>query len=82
MATVASAVTVMVARWGAGRGCSRGHQHLITEHQRRYAETLPDARFEVVDSSHFIQAEQPGIVADRAADLLDQASRTGTPSLP
>ena len=31
---------------------------------------------------HFIMAEQPGIVADRAAHLLDRASRTGAPSLP
>jgi pimeloyl-ACP methyl ester carboxylesterase len=57
----------------------RGDQLLIAEHQRRYAETLPDGRFEEVDSSHFIQAEQPGIVADRVGHLLDRASRTGVP---
>ncbi|MFZ0387590.1 MAG: alpha/beta hydrolase [Solirubrobacteraceae bacterium] len=53
----------------------RGNQQLIAEHQRRYVETLPDGRFEEVDSSHFIQAEQPGIVADRIGQLLDGASQ-------
>jgi len=78
------------ARPGVGRlprrGCRasrplrrRGNQHLIAEHQRRYVETLPDGRFEVADSSHFIQAEQPGIVADRVRHLLDQAGRPGAP---
>ena len=57
----------------------RGNQHLIAEHQRRYVETLPDGRFEEVDSSHFIQSEQPGIVADRVRHLLDRASRTDAP---
>ena len=51
----------------------RGNQHLIAEYQQKYAESLPDGRFERVDSSHFIQAEQPAIVAQRAAQLLDQA---------
>ncbi|MEU8999599.1 alpha/beta hydrolase [Streptomyces caniferus] len=52
----------------------RGGQHaVIAEHQRRWVQTLPDGRFEEVDSGHFIQAEQPGIVADRVADLLDRA---------
>jgi pimeloyl-ACP methyl ester carboxylesterase len=41
------------------------------EHQRRYAENLPDGRYEEVDSGHFIQAEQPHIVADRTRQLLD-----------
>jgi len=54
----------------------RGNQRLIAEHQRRFVETLPDGQFKQVDSSHFIQAEQPAIVADRVAHLLDQATRT------
>ncbi len=53
----------------------RGSQHLIAAHQRRYVETLPDGRFEEIDSSHFIQAEQPRLVADRVTKLLDRASQ-------
>jgi pimeloyl-ACP methyl ester carboxylesterase len=48
----------------------RENRRLIAEHQRRYAETLPDGRFEVVDSRHFIHAEQPGVVADRIDQLI------------
>ncbi|WP_328390394.1 alpha/beta hydrolase [Streptomyces sp. NBC_00400] len=49
----------------------REQQHaVIAEHQRRWTETLPDGRFEEVDSGHFIQAEQPGVVADRVTRLL------------
>ncbi|MGI8557057.1 MAG: alpha/beta fold hydrolase, partial [Solirubrobacteraceae bacterium] len=55
----------------------RQNQHLIAEHQRRYVETLPDGRFEEIESSHFIQAEQPGLVADRVRDLLDRANGPG-----
>lgn len=54
-----------------------GNQQLIAEQQRRWCETLPDGRFEQVDSSHFIQGEQPEIVADRIRHLLDRASQTG-----
>jgi pimeloyl-ACP methyl ester carboxylesterase len=54
-----------------------GNQQLLAEHQRQWVQTLSDGRFEQVDSRHFIQAEQPGIVADRVRELLDRASRTG-----
>ena len=55
----------------ASRPLRRGERRdLIAEHQRRYVETLPDGRFEQVDSSHFIQAEQPAVVAGRVAELL------------
>ncbi|MGH3536487.1 MAG: alpha/beta fold hydrolase [Pseudonocardiaceae bacterium] len=57
----------------------RGNQYLIAEHQRRYIQTLPEGRFEQVDSAHFIQAEQPGIIADRVRHLLDLASQTAAP---
>lgn len=41
-----------------------------SECQRRYTESLPEGAFEIVDSRHFIQAEQPAIVADQASRLL------------
>ncbi|MFF8786251.1 alpha/beta fold hydrolase [Streptomyces sp. NPDC015125] len=59
----------------------REQQHaVIAEHQRRWTETLPDGRFEEVDSGHFIQAEQPAIVADRVTHLLDRTPDRRTPS--
>jgi pimeloyl-ACP methyl ester carboxylesterase len=58
----------------ASRPLRRGeNRSLIAEHQRRYVRTLPDGRFEEADSSHFIQAEQPAIVADRIRHLLSRA---------
>ncbi|GAA3510167.1 pimeloyl-ACP methyl ester carboxylesterase [Streptosporangium album] len=50
-----------------------GNQQAIAEHQRRWVQTLPDGHFELVDSSHFIQAGQPRLVADRVHHLLDRA---------
>ncbi|MEU4115304.1 alpha/beta hydrolase [Kitasatospora sp. NPDC028055] len=46
----------------------------MTAHQRQWVATLPDGLFEVVDSGHLIQAEQPGAVAQAVGRLLD---RTG-----
>ena len=40
------------------------------EHQRRYAGSLPDGRYEIVDSAHLIQAEQPQLLATRIQELL------------
>jgi pimeloyl-ACP methyl ester carboxylesterase len=40
------------------------------EHQRRYADSLPDGRCEVVDSAHLIQAEQPQLFATRIQELF------------
>jgi pimeloyl-ACP methyl ester carboxylesterase len=58
----------------ASRPLRRGeNRSLIAEHQRRYVQTLPDGRFEEADSSHFIQAEQPAIVAGRIRHLLGRA---------
>ncbi|MFH9228946.1 alpha/beta fold hydrolase [Streptomyces lydicus] len=52
----------------------RERQHaVIAAYQRRWVETLPDGRFGEVGSGHFIQAEQPGIVADWVGDLLGRA---------
>jgi pimeloyl-ACP methyl ester carboxylesterase len=58
----------------ASRPLRRGeNRSLIAEHQRRYVQTLPDGWFEEADSSHFIQAEQPAIVAGRIQHLLGRA---------
>ena len=40
------------------------------DNQRSYAKSLPDRRFEGADSAHFIHAEQPQLVAERARQLL------------
>jgi pimeloyl-ACP methyl ester carboxylesterase len=40
------------------------------EHQRRYVESLPNGRYERLDSNHLIQAELPQTVADRILTLL------------
>jgi pimeloyl-ACP methyl ester carboxylesterase len=68
--------TVLLSASRPARG--RAQQHaLIAEHQRRWIETLPDGRFDEVDSRHFIQGEQPGIVAEEVGHLLDRADQTG-----
>jgi pimeloyl-ACP methyl ester carboxylesterase len=65
----------------ASRPLRRGeNRSLIAEHQRRYVQALPDGRFEEVDSAHFIQAEQPQLVADRVWHLLSQANGAGAPA--
>jgi pimeloyl-ACP methyl ester carboxylesterase len=47
---------------------------LAVEHQRRYADNLPDGRSEVVDSAHLIQAEQPQLLAARIRQLLQETA--------
>jgi pimeloyl-ACP methyl ester carboxylesterase len=49
------------------------NRQLISEYQLRYIDTLHDGRFEHVESRHFIQAEQPSIVADNIVQLLNKA---------
>jgi pimeloyl-ACP methyl ester carboxylesterase len=46
------------------------------EHDRRYAESLPDGHFESVDSAHLMQAEQPQLIAAKIRELLPSADRT------
>jgi pimeloyl-ACP methyl ester carboxylesterase len=46
-------------------------------HQCRWVESLPNGRFEPVDSSHFIQAEQPELVAETIRRLLDRSRQAG-----
>ena len=40
------------------------------EHAMLYAQSLPDGRFESVDSAHLMQAEQPQAIADSIRELL------------
>ncbi|MER7849256.1 alpha/beta hydrolase [Kitasatospora sp. NPDC096077] len=49
------------------------HHAAMAEHQRRWVEALPDGRFERADSGHFIQAEQPTVVAEHVRLLLDRS---------
>lgn len=61
--------TIVLSASRARKG--REGQHAgLREHQRRYAESLPDGRFESADSAHFIQAEQPLLVAESIRQLL------------
>lgn len=61
--------TIVLSAARAAKGRERQHA-AIREHQRRYAGSLPDGRHEEVDSGHFIQAEQPHLVAERIRELL------------
>ncbi|MER6004337.1 alpha/beta hydrolase [Nonomuraea angiospora] len=61
--------TIVLSVTRAERGRERQHA-ANREHQRCYAETLPDGRHEDVASGHFIQAEQPRLIADRTRQLL------------
>lgn len=65
--------TILLAAAHPRKGRERQHAG-IREHQRRFADSLPDGRFEEVDSAHLIQAERPGLIADRTRWLLDQNS--------
>ncbi|MEU7749194.1 alpha/beta hydrolase [Nonomuraea sp. NPDC049158] len=65
--------TIVLSAARAAKGRERQNA-AIREHQRRYAETLPDGRYEAVDSAHLIQAEQPHLVADRIGRLLSRDS--------
>ena len=47
------------------------------EHDRRYAQSLPDGRFEAVDSAHLVQAERPEVVAASVRELLAGADQHG-----
>ncbi|MCA2225217.1 alpha/beta fold hydrolase [Nonomuraea aurantiaca] len=65
--------TIVLSASRAAKGRER-QSAAIREHQRRYAEILPDGRYEAVDSAHLIQAEQPHLVADRIGRLLSRNS--------
>ncbi len=61
--------TFVLSAARAAKGRERQNASL-NEHQRRYADSLPDGRHEQVDSAHFIQAEQPQLIATRIKQLL------------
>jgi pimeloyl-ACP methyl ester carboxylesterase len=63
--------TIVLSAAHPARGRERQHAD-ICEHQRRLAAGLPGGRFEAADSAHFIQAEKPQLIADRARQLLGQ----------
>ncbi|WP_143265224.1 alpha/beta fold hydrolase, partial [Amycolatopsis lexingtonensis] len=65
--------TIVLSATRAAKGRERQNA-AIREHQRRYADSLPDGRFEEVDSAHFIQAEQPELVGSRIRELLETAT--------
>ncbi|MEV6566489.1 alpha/beta fold hydrolase [Streptomyces kronopolitis] len=68
--------TVLLSASRPVKGRERQHA-VIAEHQRRWTATLPDGRFEAVDSGHFLQAERPEAVADRVRQLLGAEGRRG-----
>lgn len=61
--------TIVLSAAHAAKGRERQNA-AIREHQRRYAASLPDGRYEEVSSAHLIQAEQPQLVATRIQELL------------
>ena len=65
--------TIVLSVSNAARGREAQHAS-IREHQRRYAESLPDGRYEIVVSGHMLQAEQPDLVAARIRQLIDAAA--------
>jgi pimeloyl-ACP methyl ester carboxylesterase len=61
--------TIVLSAARPARG--RERQSAATrEHQRRYADSLPDGCYESVDSGHLVQAERPELVAARIRRLL------------
>lgn len=65
------AIVLSAARAAKGR---ERQQASMSEHQRQYAASLPDGRYEVVESAHLIQAEQPQLLATRIQELLQAAT--------
>lgn len=61
--------TIVLSAARAAQGRERQHA-AICEHQHRYADSLPNGSYESVDSAHFIQAEQPQLIAARIQQLL------------
>lgn len=64
------AIVLSAAR--PARGRERQHAAMVP-HQRQYASSLPDGRWESVDAGHLIQAERPDVIAARVRELLSAA---------
>jgi pimeloyl-ACP methyl ester carboxylesterase len=64
--------TCPVILLSANRAVGDGTNYLadLQLHQRRYVEALDQGRFEAVDATHVVQAEQPKLVAARIRELL------------
>ena len=65
--------TIVLSAGRPAKGRERQHAALL-EHQRRYAETVPGARHESIDSTHMMQAEQPQLIATRVLQLIQAAT--------
>lgn len=63
--------TILISAGRPEKGRERQNQS-AQEHQRLYAQSLPNGRYESVDSNHLVQAEQPQTVADRLLTLLQR----------
>jgi pimeloyl-ACP methyl ester carboxylesterase len=63
---------IMLSVTRAARGRERQHA-LNREHQRQYAGTLPNGRYDVFESAHFLQAEQPQSLARCIEELCQGA---------
>lgn len=61
--------TIVLSAARAAKGRERQNASM-NEHQRHYADSLPDGRYERVDSAHFIQAERPQLIVTRIRQLL------------
>lgn len=61
--------TIVLSAAFGRKGRERQHAD-IHEHQRSYAQSLPEGRFRSAESTHLIQAQQPQVVADAVRLLL------------
>jgi pimeloyl-ACP methyl ester carboxylesterase len=61
-------VVLLAAQRTFGAGSSEARD--LERRQLEYVATLPNGRFERVDSGHLVQAEQPGLVAERVRQLV------------
>jgi pimeloyl-ACP methyl ester carboxylesterase len=65
--------TIVLSAARAAKGRERQNASM-NEHQRRYANSLPDGHHEQVDSAHIIQAEQPELIVTRIRQLLQKTT--------
>jgi pimeloyl-ACP methyl ester carboxylesterase len=65
--------TIVVSAGRPEKGRERQNS-LAQEHQRLYAENLPNGRSTIADSRHFIPAEQPALIATFVKQLLSETA--------